>query len=151
MVLFGSHAVNSFRVEKGFKVRTDLDYVHYSEAGIAPFVSKKRNFLGRDDERVPNKLPVTLFVDTDCGWEWSVCGDSPIYHYETGKGSNSNQGKLAGYVTSSARGAVTGRAVALGYVFSSSLESGGRFAVRCLGHEWNCEVLNKPPVPFTRS
>jgi hypothetical protein len=43
----GSHAVNSLRIEKGFKFKADLDFAHYTEAGIDRFLAKKKDFRGK--------------------------------------------------------------------------------------------------------
>lgn len=34
MTPFGNYALNSLRIEPGFMVKADLDYSHYTEAGL---------------------------------------------------------------------------------------------------------------------
>ena len=77
----GSAAINSFRIERGFKLWADLDFVHYKEAGIEPFITKKRDFMGKDVEGAykPTKKSVMFQIDSPKEWEYSCVGDTPIY------------------------------------------------------------------------
>ena len=142
---FGGHALNALRIEKGFKIKADLDFAHYTEAGIEPFVRKKRTFpfLGRDTtvngtEEGAKLLPggsvvdgadhagdspgdkgrrasCMFHVDVATGYEWSVVSDSPILL----RRADSNDGgsdRVVGVTTSSARGAATGDTIAMGYL-----------------------------------
>eukprot|EP00121_Abeoforma_whisleri_P013943 Awhi_evm2s12863 len=126
---FGGYALNSLRIEKGYKVRPDLDYVHYSEAGISPFVSmkKKMKFLGFDhlSSVEPQKMAATFFVDTKEGYQWSVPGDTPI------KQRNTN--KIVGYITSASLGGITGKTVALGYLDNEFFEKDVDLFVQAYG------------------
>jgi len=150
LVPFGGHAVNSLRIEKGFKVKSDLDYTHWTEAGIEPFVKLKRKashpFVGRDAPAPshPHARRAAIFdVAAPDEYAWSVPGDCPI---------RNSAGELVGVTTTSARGAVTGRTIAHGFVMLD--ESGALRAspgevglfVECYGHQWQVRVLDKPPV-----
>ena len=55
-----------------------------------------------------------LRVDAPEAWAWSVPGNSPV---------RDAAGALVGFTTSSARGAQTGAAIAMGYVFSDCVET----------------------------
>eukprot|EP00468_Gymnochlora_sp_CCMP2014_P000687 CAMPEP_0167740864 /NCGR_PEP_ID=MMETSP0110_2-20121227/532_1 /TAXON_ID=629695 /ORGANISM="Gymnochlora sp., Strain CCMP2014" /LENGTH=815 /DNA_ID=CAMNT_0007624841 /DNA_START=154 /DNA_END=2601 /DNA_ORIENTATION=- len=152
LIPFGSMAVNSLRTEVGFKLRGDLDYVHYSEAGIEPFIGKKNKFLGRDEKYVPQKRAVIFRVHAGTGWEWSIPSDCPIL-------SNDHPGKIIGYTTTSAKGQRTGETFAMGYLLledGASPESvlnslGDNLYVLAYGNEWKVEVLSQPPVLASES
>jgi len=72
-----------------------------------------------------------------------VLGDSPI---------RDATGRVVGFTTTSARGAITGRTIALGYVKRG--ESGAPLALagdagltlESLGQIWPVELLSRPPV-----
>jgi len=148
---FGGMAVNSLRIEKGFKVKADLDYAHWSEAGIGQFVPAARKnesarFLGHDAPTPADAAPriAAIFaVDTSAEHAWSVPGDSPI---------RNAQDELVGFTTTSAKGAVTQRTIAMGYIkcaddgqpLASAGEAG--LTVECYGFRWPVELLEKPPV-----
>ena len=44
---FGNYALNSLRIEMGFMVKADLDYAHYTEAGIEELIVKIRGGLNQ--------------------------------------------------------------------------------------------------------
>lgn len=109
---FGGYALNAFRVERGFKVKGDFDYAHYSEASIDVFISKKKRmgetpFYGQDVKHKPKRLAAYFQVQTLPGWEWSVPGDCPVRLVK--------DGSLFGYTTTAAKGALSGGAFAHGY------------------------------------
>lgn len=150
---FGSQAVNSLRIEKGFRVKTDLDYAHWTEAGVEPFVAlgrknEKMRFLGRD---APPPEPASgdarkhavFAIETSEAHAWSVPGDSPVLDAE---------GSVVGFTTTSAKGAITGRTVALGYVRCGAdgeplaAPGDGGLVVECYGNRWPLQVLDRAPV-----
>jgi len=146
---FGSAAVNSLRIEKAFRIKSDLDYAHWTEAGIEPFVALGRKnetmrFLGRDSPPPKAGRRHAVFaVQTTEAHAWSVPGDSPVLNAA---------GDVVGFTTTSARGAVTGQTIALGYIKSD--DGGGALAapgdvglaVECYGNVWPLAYLEKPPV-----
>ena len=138
---FGSQAVNALRIEKGFKVKSDLDYAHWTEAGIEPFVALGREgeglaFLGRDAPPPDAGRRSAIFsIETSDDHAWSVPGDSPVVDAA---------GEVVGFTTTSARGASTGRTIALGYVRCGA--GGDPVAVECYGNRWPLELLERPPV-----
>jgi dimethylglycine dehydrogenase len=72
-----------------------------------------------------------------------VPGDSPVLDAH---------GEIVGFTTTSAKGAVTGRTVALGYVKCApsgdalAAPGDGGLTVECYGHCWPVELLDGPPV-----
>ena len=76
-------AVNSLRIEKGFTVKSDLDYAHWTEAGIEPFVAMARKaetsaFLGRESAVPAERTRAFFQVETSEAHAWSIPGDSPV-------------------------------------------------------------------------
>ena len=147
---FGSVALNGLRVEQGFKIAADLTMAHYTEGGIDMFVAKKRDFVGKKDENgalfVPKKRAALFSVDADEGWEWSLPGDTPV--------CRKSDGAVVGFISSSAYGIQTQKTVALGYMTTKEGEdaiytcaqAGEPLMVQCYGFEWDCTVLEAPPV-----
>eukprot|EP00501_MAST-03F_sp_TOSAG23-6_P002006 GSMAST32.ASY1.ANO1.2091.1 assembled CDS len=80
---FGGYALNALRVEVGFRVKADLDYMHYKEAGIEPFTSMKKSmgFIGKNTKSLEDitKKPAMFQVNTESGYEWSIPSDCPMY------------------------------------------------------------------------
>ena len=139
MIHFGSVALNGLRIEQGFKIAADMNMAHYQEGGIGPFVSKKRGFVGRDDEFVAEKKCIMLEVDTEEGWEWSLPGDTPIVR--------KSDSKVVGYVSSSAYGIQTEKTIAIGYMYDGEDGEGLEdLYVDSYGFNWSCRVLKEPPV-----
>ncbi|GBG33309.1 Dimethylglycine dehydrogenase, mitochondrial [Hondaea fermentalgiana] len=134
----GSQAIDSLRVEKGFKFRGDLDFAHYKEAGIMPFVSKKRDFLGKDHENAvkPERLSAMFTVDTPKGWEWSVVHDTPI--------TRVSDGAVVAYTTTSSRGAITGKTVAIGYTLCDKFNPDDEMVIETFGYKWPVHFEPKP-------
>jgi len=143
---FGSYAMNSLRIEKAFVIKADLDFAHYSEASLGFFVSKTKDFKGKDSAYVPERRRLSFVVDTDDGYKWSVPGDSPIHRRDTDE--------LVGFTTSSAVGAITGDTIALGFLNGSSLaEVKGLFEhelyVSCYGKQWKVTPKMGSVKPLT--
>ena len=166
---FGGQAVNALRIEKAFRVKSDLDFAHWTEAGIEPFVALNRKnelmrFLGRDttpqgsgtaadatladDDAsaampIPTRKHAVFTVKTNPAHAWSVPGDAPVLD---------SNGSVVGFTTTSAKGAVSGLTVALGYVKCGAggvpLASPGDvgLVVECYGHHWPVALLERPPV-----
>lgn len=134
----GSSAIDSLRIEKGFKFRADLDFAHYKEAGIMPFVAKKRGFLGKDvsDEYVPQRESAMFTIETPKGWEWSIIGDSPIM--------KKSDGTVVGYTTTASRGAITGKTIAIGYTLNESFNAGDELEIETFGMKLPVEFLPQP-------
>ncbi len=125
---FGSYALNSMRVEKGYHGwGSDFgnEYTLY-DAGLQGFAElAKGDFLGCD--------AVLLQSQTEPEWEWvglEVTDPSP---WPLASEPILKDGACIGYVTSGARGARTGKMLALGYVKRGTLAMGERCAIRILG------------------
>lgn len=129
-------------------MRTDLDFAHWREAGIEPFVALNRRgeslrFIGRDAPPPACSRRSAIFrVETSEAHAWSVPGDSPVL---------TANGDVIGFTTTSARGARTGETLALGYIRCS--DDGAPLAaphdpglvVECYGNRWPLQVLEAPP------
>lgn len=127
--LFGGLAANALRIEKGYQVRADFDFAHYSECGIEPFISKKRDFLGKATVSERDMETVLLEVAVDPGWEWSLVGDTPIVHGPTEA--------VVGYTTTAARGARTGVAIVRGFLDRKM--SPAECRLESYGRSWDLE------------
>ena len=123
-------------MEKGYLIRQDFDYSHYSESDIDLFVSKIRHFKGRDDNYQGGKKLNLLAIDTDLGWEYSISSDCPIIN---------SQGKIVGYTTSAAANMSKpelGRTLARGFIYSNvELD---QLKVESLGNLWKVSILDSP-------
>ena len=132
MSLFGSLALNSLRIDKAFKTYSDLDYSHYLDADIKPFISKKKNIGENYYEKISTgKISCKFRIHTNKGYEWSVIPDSPIFE------KNNN---LIGYVTSSARGALDDHTIGLGFIDKKKINTSNCY-VKCYGFDWNIDIL----------
>eukprot|EP00658_Telonema_sp_P-2_P033315 TRINITY_DN2447_c0_g1_i4.p1 TRINITY_DN2447_c0_g1~~TRINITY_DN2447_c0_g1_i4.p1 ORF type:complete len:506 (+),score=104.67 TRINITY_DN2447_c0_g1_i4:759-2276(+) len=129
---FGNYALNSLRIERGYKIKADLDYAHYSEADIGMFLKKEGDFVGRDDGQVPTRSSKSFHVDTEPGWEWSIPGDSPIRDLD---------GNNVGVITTAAHGARTNKSVALGYLFAGAPHED--LHVESYGRRWPIEIVQQ--------
>ncbi len=125
---FGSYALNSMRVEKGYHgwgADFGTEYTLY-DAGLQGFAKlAKGDFLGRD--------AVLLQSQTEPEWEWvglEVTDPSP---WPLASEPILKDGTCIGYVTSGTQGARTGKMLALGYVKRGTLAMGERCAIRILG------------------
>lgn len=132
MTLFGSLALNSLRIDNGYKTYSDLDYSHYLDADIKPFISKKKKTGENNYDKISNgKIFCKFRIYTDKGWEWSVLGDSPIFEKE---------GNLIGYVTSSALSAKNNYTIGLGYIDKNKINKKKSY-IKCYGFDWNIDIL----------
>eukprot|EP00040_Diaphanoeca_grandis_P013087 m.66162 g.66162 ORF g.66162 m.66162 type:complete len:824 (+) comp23656_c0_seq1:236-2707(+) len=143
---FGSYAMNSLRIEKAFVLKADLDFAHYKEASLGFFVSKTKEFLGKDLKYKPTRRRVSFVVATGDGYAWSVPGDSPIHRRDTNE--------RVGFTTSSAVGAITGETIALGYLHGHNLaevkeQCSRDLYVSCYGKEWDVRAQIGPIQPMT--
>ncbi|KAH8068906.1 oxidoreductase [Aureococcus anophagefferens] len=145
---FGSHATNSLRLEKGFKVKGDLDYALGGEAGIDAFcrTSAKGAYVGRGAAAFAFDAPgsplrtrsAALFaVETAPGYEWSVPGDAPVVD---------GAGNVVGVTTTSAYGTEARATLASGFLFDEAARGAPLF-VECYGETFPAAVLAAPPAP----
>mmetsp|Transcript_17250 Transcript_17250/g.19620 ORF Transcript_17250/g.19620 Transcript_17250/m.19620 type:complete len:842 (+) Transcript_17250:84-2609(+) len=132
---FGSAALNSLRMEKGFKLRADLDLSHYKEAGIGPFLAKKRKFLGRNDSFEPARLSKMFKIYTDKENAWSIPGDTPV---------KTAEGKVIGYTTTAAKSATFNGTYGMGFVYADA-DLPAKVFVEAYGSKFEAEILDTPP------
>jgi len=139
--LFGSTALNSLRLEKGFGSWAREYRPIYTpwEAGMDRFVSLKKNdFIGREaaakaHDDGPNRKLVTMKVDVD---DADVVGDEPIWV----------DGEVKGWVTSGGYAHHAGLSVAQGYVPTSAVNGNGstELEIEILGDRRSAEILPEP-------
>ena len=138
--LFGSRALNSLRLEKGFaSFNRDLT-ADYSalEADLARFVADNKGaFIGRDalreersaGSRMHRSLLRIEAVDAD------TSGNEPIFH----------AGEVVGWVTSGGYGHTIGQSLAMGYI-KAEFQEATEFEVEILGVHCPARRLDAPPV-----
>ena len=141
LALFGSRAVESMRIEKGFlhwkgDILTEFDPF---ETGLDRFVRlNKGEFVGRDalvrrQVEGPRRKFVTLKVD---------CDDRAAH----GGSSVMTNGSVVGTVTSGDWGYRTGLNLAMAFVEPGWADTGKRVQIDMLGDRFDAEVI--PPGPF---
>ncbi len=138
---FGSHALNSMRLEKGFGswAREYRPIYGPYEAGLGRFVRLDgRDFVGRDPAAAEKKSGgerrlVLLSVDAA---EADAFGDEPIWH----------GGAVVGWVTSGGYGHTIDRSLALGYVPRELASAKETFEVEIIGERRPARILERPPV-----
>jgi len=139
---WGGTAMNSFRIEKGVRLfGKDVTKDHDAfEAGLDRFVRlDKGDFLGRDallrirEAGGPTRKTVQLEVAVS-GDEVDCVGNESIRCPESGK--------VVGFTTSGTWGALTGKSLALGYVYGPE-----RWAD---GHRLQVDILGKRYDAFVR-
>ena len=137
--LFGLHALNSLRLEKGFgswarEYRPDYDPF---EAGLGRFVRMEKDFIGRDalaakhgETGPPGRVAATGLrlctwtVETEPGRAgFDVIGDEPVWH----------DGEVVGWVTSGGYAHHSEASAAMGYVPAELADSPGPFEIEIVG------------------
>ncbi len=139
LVHYGSRALNSLRLEKGFGnwAREFRPVYTPSEAGVDRFVDlTKAEFSGRaavlrDRERGPTRRLVAFVVEAA---DADAIGDEPVWH----------DGQVVGWVTSGAYGHWVGKSIALGYVPAALAHAGGGFEVEILGERRPAVLAPQP-------
>jgi dimethylglycine dehydrogenase len=138
---FGGYALNGLRVEKGFMVKTDLDYAHYTQGGIGFFCKEdKKDFIGKGttpDDKDGWRNFSLFAVDTDPAYKYSVPGDAPV--------KNKN-GDIVGFTTTSCFGAKTKQTIAFGFVTDSTVTVDDELFIEAFGGSWPAKKLDKPPL-----
>jgi dimethylglycine dehydrogenase len=139
IVNFGYRALDSLRMEKGFRL-WGLDMGGTTtplEAGLSRFVKwDKGDFVGMEallrqrQEGITKTLACMVIEGRDAiphGWEPLLDGVRPI-----------------GYVTSGDYGHVVGKTIALAYAPLACAQAGSRLEVRVLGERYPATVVNAP-------
>ncbi len=125
--LFGLHALNSLRLDKGFGswAREYRPIYDPFEAGLERFVKLDKDFIGRDalaDGRQSPRRLLTWTVETGDP-AVDVIGDEPIWH----------DGDVVGWVTSGGYSHHCDRSVAMGYVPAELEGRSGGFEIEIVG------------------
>ena len=137
--LFGLHALDSLRLEKGFGswAREYRPIYDPFEAGLGRFVRMDKDFIGRDAlvAKYGDSRPVggtvtsglrlcTWTVDVGTGPDaCDVIGDEPVWH----------AGEVVGWVTSGGYAHHSEASVAMGYVPAELAQSSGQFEIEIVG------------------
>lgn len=134
---FGSHALNSLRMEKAYLTRNELTHdIGPAQAGVGYFVkADKGEFVGRDHlGDAPSGNPWKLVyldvdaADADClGGEGVFAGDVAI-----------------GLTTSGGYGFTVDKSLAFAYVHADHAEPGAELGVLILGEMRSATVLSEP-------
>ena len=141
--LFGLHALNSLRLEKGFGswAREYRPIYDPFEAGLDRFVRLDTPFIGRDAlaEKYGDGGPgarvrlCTWTVDTAPGrGGYDVIGDEPIWH----------EGEVVGWVTSGGYAHHADVSVAMGYVPAALAASTGAFEIEIVGDRRTARLVD---------
>ena len=137
--LFGSRALNSLRLEKGFGGwATEYRPVYGPfEAGLGRFIDLGKNdFIGREAaarEKAdgPERRLVTFTIDAD---DADVLGDEPIWHGED----------VVGWITSGGFSHHVDQSVALGYIPVGLADGSDGFEIEILGVKRPAKLLSEP-------
>ena len=132
--MFGLHALNSLRLEKGFGswAREYRPIYDPFEANLGRFIQMDKDFIGRaalaakyaDAGPGASVALLTFTVDSDGGQDGvDVIGDEPIWH----------KGEVVGWVTSGGYAHHSEVSVAMGYVPAGLAESDGPFEIEIIG------------------
>ena len=136
--MFGMHAMESMRLEKGYLAWKAEMNVHHTplETSIAWTVKWDKDFIGRAalekvrDAGVPRKL-VALVVEAEDSDPW---GYNPIFQGD----------RQVGMTSSGGYGHRVQKSIALGYVSPELADPGMRLAVEVFGKKRPAEVVRMP-------
>lgn len=127
---FGSYALNTMRIEKGYHgwgADFGVEYTLF-DAGLSRFASlKKGNFVGRD--------AVLAQADTKPKWQFIGLDIEDAGPDALSSDPIVRNGEWVGYVTSCATGYRTGKQLAMGYVRAGSLAIGNECNVTIFGQD----------------
>lgn len=137
--LFGSHALNSMRMEVGYKVSADMtNEVSAYEAGLMRFVKPgKGDFVGREALVAGMGKPrwALVYLEVDPGGLDADClGGEGVFV----------GGQRVGVVTTGGFGFTTGKSLAWAYVDPDRAEAGTKLDVLLLGTTRPARVLTEP-------
>ncbi|XP_013400474.1 dimethylglycine dehydrogenase, mitochondrial isoform X1 [Lingula anatina] len=139
---FGTYALNSLRLEKGFRMWGAEMTVDNNplEAGLGFFVKLKKpaDFIGKQalqkiKQEGLRRTLVFLTVDTE---DVDPEGNETLWY----------NGKVVGNTTSGTYGYEVKKSIAMAYVPLELSVPGTQVLVEMLGQKWNATVLKEPPV-----
>ena len=137
---FGSHALLSLRMEKGFGIwaREYRPIYGPEEAQLKRFVRlDKGDFIGREAamaERGEGGERRLVLFEVDAR-DADAFGDEPIWH----------GGKVVGWITSGGYGHTVGKSLALGYVPGGLAGQASGFEIEIIGERCGARILAAPP------
>ena len=140
---FGSHALGSMRMEKGYKVSADMtNEVSPYEAGLMTFINApKEGYIGREpllaNMEAPRWKLVLLSLD-------AAATDNLSADLIGGEGVFSGD-KRVGVVTTTGYGHTTGTSLAWAYVDPDQDHDGNELTVLVLGQAVMAGVITEPP------
>jgi len=141
--LFGGYALNALRVDRGFKLKGDLDYAHYTEAGIDFFCKSDKDFLGKgtaDLTCAPTRQAALFSLATSPSYRWSIPSDCPIFRND----------EVIGFTTSSSYSLTLEQTVALGYL-TTDVAATDEIFCEAFGERWPAAILPEPPLKCVTS
>lgn len=146
--MFGSHALTSMRMEKGYKVSGDMtNECSPYEAGLMMFVTpEKEGFIGREgllaNMEAPRWKLVLLDIDADVAnaVNADLLGGEGVFSVDEEGGD-----KRVGVVTTAFYGHTTGKSLAWAYVNPDQDEPGNEMQVLLLEETATATVLGEPP------
>ena len=131
--LFGSHAVESMRLEKGYRHwKADLvtEFTPF-ESGLARFVDlDKPDFVGKSALRAAEANRAFVSMEVDCTHAPAQGGDSIV-----------SGGRIVGTVTSAGWGHRVGKNLAMGFVEPACADVGTRLQVEIIGEATDATVV----------
>lgn len=136
---FGSYAVNSLRMEKGYRgygaeLTTEITMI---EADMERFVKfNKEHFIGKEAllKRKSEELDLKLVYAEVVEGDSDIRGGEPVFDGET----------AIGMTTSGAYGHTVGKQLIFAYVKPAKSEPGSTFEIEILGERYKSEVLAEP-------
>jgi len=139
---WGGTAMNSFRIEKGVPLfGKDITKDHNAlEAGLDRFVKlNKGDFIGRDALVKAKEAGLTrklVKLEVEGNTDVDVVGNESIRDVESGK--------VVGFTTSGTWGTLSGKSVALGYVYGQDRwADGSKLTIDLLGTRYTAYVREK--------
>jgi dimethylglycine dehydrogenase len=138
---FGAYAVNSLRIEKGYRgIGAEMtNEISPIEAGLQRFVDmKKGNFVGREALEQIERAGITqqlVYLEVDAS-NADCLGGEPIYF----------DGEVVGVTTSGGFGHRTQKSLAFGYVAPRFAEVGTKIEIEILEERRSATVLDPDPT-----
>jgi len=135
---FGSHALNSLRMEKAYLTRLELTHdIGPRQAGVDFFVKMdKGDFIGRDrvDDAPSGNAWKLVYMEVDADDADCVGGE----------GVFTTDGTAVGLTTSGAWGFTVEKSLAFAYIDAAHAEPGTELSVLILGESRIARVLDEP-------
>ena len=136
LVDYGSFAMNSLRMEKGFPGAGELtNEVTLPEAAVMRFVDMSKDFIGKRAtiDSLESPLPwVRVFISIDSDGQVDGHGGEAVLH----------DGQVVGSTTSVAHGFRVGKTLAFAYVKPDAAQPGTHLTVDVMGQERSAKVLD---------